>query len=59
MDAVDCPWCGEWTRPVQVNGHYECLRCKRVLMDCCDGERAQPDSERFKKSQIQSTPREE
>ena len=40
LDAVECSWCGEWTRLEYVNGHMSCPRCKRVLRDCCDGERA-------------------
>ena len=39
LDAVECSWCGEWTRLEYVNGHMSCPRCKRVLRDCCDGER--------------------
>jgi uncharacterized protein YjlB len=41
-----CDWCGSWTRPIFKKSHYECGRCKRSLLDCCDGETAQPETER-------------
>lgn len=41
MKPLDCPWCGAWTRPIMIRGHYECGRCKRPITDCCDGEQAQ------------------
>ena len=45
MNPLDCPWCGAWTRPVFKRAHYECGRCGRILVDCCDGETAEPHSE--------------
>jgi len=39
-----CPWCGAIVGSegyVFVKGHYECVRCKRPVLDCCDGEVAQ------------------
>ena len=42
MEPSNCPWCGEWSRYIVVNGHYECPRCKNVVADCCDGEQACP-----------------
>ena len=36
-----CPWCGAIVGSegyVFVKGHYECVRCKRPVLDCCDGE---------------------
>jgi carbonic anhydrase len=41
MEPSNCPWCGEWSRYIVVNGHYECGRCKNVVADCCDGEQEQ------------------
>jgi len=26
-----------------MGGHYACSRCRRPVLDCCDGERAEPD----------------
>lgn len=39
--AVDCPWCGQWTRLDFVHGHYQCSACHRVVYNCCDGEQAE------------------
>jgi sarcosine oxidase delta subunit len=38
-DAIECPWCGEWTRLEFTRGKYICPRCRRPVRDCCDGER--------------------
>ena len=35
-----CPWCGQVTRYTHVAGHVQCDACKRVVQDCCNGERA-------------------
>tara|TARA_R100000687_G_C6353234_1_gene119851 strand:+ start:248 stop:406 length:159 start_codon:yes stop_codon:yes gene_type:complete len=35
---IDCPWCGQATRPEPLHGHYICTSCRRPLADCCDGE---------------------
>ncbi len=40
MEPIECPWCGEFTRPMPMRAHYVCGRCFRPLMDCCDGETA-------------------
>lgn len=37
--AIECPWCGEWTRLEFIRSKYVCLRCWRPVRDCCDGER--------------------
>ena len=37
----NCPWCGAVVSEsgyVLVHGHYECTRCHRPVLDCCDGE---------------------
>lgn len=39
-DMIECPWCGEATRLEYIAGHMACMRCKRVISDCCDGETA-------------------
>lgn len=39
LDAIECPWCGEWTRLEFTRGKYVCPRCRRPVRDCCDGER--------------------
>ena len=33
-----CDFCGSWTRPIFVHGHYQCGRCHRVIAECCSGE---------------------
>ena len=35
-----CPWCAQPLKTEYVRGHVECLKCRRVISDCCDGERA-------------------
>lgn len=42
-DVLDeiCPWCGQWTRYIIVQSHYECPQCHRPVLDCCSGERAE------------------
>lgn len=40
MPAIDCPWCGQWTRLEIINSHYQCPSCKNPVADCCDGETA-------------------
>jgi hypothetical protein len=44
LDEI-CPWCGEWTRYVIVRSHYECPRCHRPVLDCCDGEVADKEDD--------------
>ena len=41
MEPLICDFCGSWTRPIQVHGHFQCGRCKRNLAECCSGEQAQ------------------
>ena len=55
MGPIDCPWCGEWTRPVFHSAKYICGRCRGPIVDCCDGEQAQPDSETFKDKPVPAT----
>jgi len=38
-DAINCPWCREWTGTTHINGSEKCPRCKTVE-DCCNGEQA-------------------
>ena len=37
-EHIECPWCGQWTRLELVRSHYECMACRRIVLDCCDGE---------------------
>ena len=41
MEPLICDFCGSWTRPIQVHGHFQCGRCKKNLAECCSGEQAQ------------------
>ena len=38
-NSVDlCPWCmfeGEW---IMVHGHYQCAKCGKNVVECCNGE---------------------
>jgi len=34
-----CPRCGCTKPKVEVHGHYQCIDCKCVIEDCCQGER--------------------
>jgi hypothetical protein len=43
-DMITCPWCGGQTRGIEAHGHVQCGRCSRPLYDCCDGEKAEPES---------------
>ncbi len=43
MEPLICDYCGSWTRPNEVHGHYQCGRCHRPLNDCCSGEQAEPE----------------
>ena len=33
-----CDWCGQWTNLVPVHDQYQCGSCRRVLIECCEGE---------------------
>ena len=33
-----CPRCMSLTSFILVHGHYQCLICKSVVDDCCQGE---------------------
>mgnify|MGYP003123919809 CR=1 FL=1 len=46
-EMIECPWCGQWTRLIEVRSHLECPVCRRAVYDCCDGETA--DAERDEK----------
>ena len=37
-----CPWCGQNSHYEMVQSHYVCSLCKRAVVDCCDGEQADP-----------------
>lgn len=41
---INCPWCGQDTKLEFVRGHYECISCKRPVLDCCDGEQNQKEN---------------
>ena len=36
-----CPRCNVKLEFVVVHGHYQCIVCKSVISDCCNGEQAQ------------------
>tara|TARA_R110002110_G_scaffold140722_2_gene328222 strand:+ start:1119 stop:1310 length:192 start_codon:yes stop_codon:yes gene_type:complete len=55
MNPLICGWCGGWTRPQFVKGHYQCGRCFSPLMDCCDGEQAQPSCQSIEDETVSST----
>lgn len=38
---IDCPWCGQATRPEPLHGHFVCMSCRRPIEDCCSGETEQ------------------
>ena len=35
-----CSRCHAAAPPVEVHGHTQCSVCKMVIVDCCQGERA-------------------
>lgn len=37
-EYINCPWCGQDTRLEYIKGHYECLSCKRSVLDACEDE---------------------
>ena len=37
-DKNQCPRCMSLTSFILVHGHYQCLICKSVVDDCCQGE---------------------
>ena len=45
QEHTECPWCGAWGRLFLMGGHYACSRCRRPVLDCCDGEKAEPDKD--------------
>ncbi len=59
MEPLICDYCGSWTRPVQVHGHFQCGRCKQNLAECCSGEQAQQMPEDNDSKPIVSQPKEE
>lgn len=44
-DQVVCDWCGQVTRLIFVHGHYQCGSCRRVLIECCNGETSKMSDE--------------
>ena len=36
---VPCPYCSSSQGYIYVQSHYQCLTCKRVVDDCCGGEK--------------------
>ena len=35
---LPCPYCSSLKGYIYVQSHYQCLNCKRVVDDCCNGE---------------------
>ena len=35
---IPCPYCSSLQGYIYVQSHYQCLNCKRVVDDCCNGE---------------------
>ena len=35
---LPCPYCSSNQGFIYVQSHYQCLTCKRVVDDCCNGE---------------------
>lgn len=35
---LQCPYCSSLKVYIYVQSHYQCLNCKRVVDDCCNGE---------------------
>ena len=35
---IPCPFCSSNKGYVYTQSHYQCLECKRVVDDCCNGE---------------------
>ena len=35
---IPCPYCSSLKGYIYVQSHYECLKFKRVVDDCCSGE---------------------
>jgi hypothetical protein len=35
---LPCPYCSANQGFIYVQSHYQCLSCKRVVDDCCNGE---------------------
>ena len=36
---LPCPYCSSSQGYIYVQSHYQCLTCKRVVDDCCGGEK--------------------
>ena len=47
-----CPRCNVKLMFVEVHGHYQCIVCKSVIDDCCNGEQAQEIHEQKTSSRI-------
>jgi ribosomal protein S27AE len=35
-DKTYCPYCGHESILIWVHGHYQCSRCKYVVVSCCE-----------------------
>ncbi len=35
-DKTYCPYCGRESVLIWVHGHYQCSRCKYVVVGCCE-----------------------
>ena len=35
---IPCPFCSSKNGYIYTQSHYQCLECKRVVDDCCNGE---------------------
>ena len=47
-----CPRCNEKLQFVEVHAHYQCIVCKSVIDDCCNGEQTQKIYEPQRGSEI-------
>ena len=36
---LPCPYCSSLKGYIYVQSHYQCLNCKTVVDDCCNGEK--------------------
>ncbi len=45
---LPCPYCFSNKGFIYIQSHYQCLSCKRVVDDCCNGEIATEEGLNFK-----------
>ena len=45
---LPCPYCSSNKGFIYIQSHYQCLSCKRVVDDCCNGEIATDEVLNFK-----------